>query len=80
MFLLKLRKNLEETVQSFKVTNDEMKDAVESPELQECNSLCQVRPMATAYRQRTESFGLSNTKVHVFVSLTSSSSVPRICR
>ncbi|XP_040015984.1 transmembrane protein 214 [Gasterosteus aculeatus] len=37
----KLRKNLEETVQSFKVTNDEMKDAVESPELQECNSLCQ---------------------------------------
>ncbi|KAM8831963.1 transmembrane protein 214 [Spinachia spinachia] len=37
----KLRKNLEETVQSFKVTNDEMKDAVESQQLQECNSLCQ---------------------------------------
>ncbi|KAL6096112.1 tmem214 [Pungitius sinensis] len=37
----KLRKNLEETVQSFKVTNEEMKDAVESQQLQECNSLCQ---------------------------------------
>ncbi|XP_068564576.1 transmembrane protein 214 [Cebidichthys violaceus] len=37
----KLRKNLEETVQSFRVTNEEMKDTVESPELQDCNSLCQ---------------------------------------
>ncbi|XP_068433441.1 transmembrane protein 214 [Clinocottus analis] len=37
----KLRKNLEETIQSFKVTNEEMKDGVESPELQDCNSLCQ---------------------------------------
>ncbi|XP_069571566.1 LOW QUALITY PROTEIN: transmembrane protein 214 [Brachyistius frenatus] len=37
----KLRKNLEETIQSFRVTNEEMKDAVESQELQDCNSLCQ---------------------------------------
>ncbi|XP_037541551.1 transmembrane protein 214 [Nematolebias whitei] len=37
----KLRKNLEETIQSFRVTNDEMKDASESRDLQECNSLCQ---------------------------------------
>ncbi|XP_038582632.1 transmembrane protein 214 [Micropterus salmoides] len=37
----KLQKNLEETIQSFKVTNEEMRDSVESQELQECNSLCQ---------------------------------------
>ncbi|XP_044233320.1 transmembrane protein 214 isoform X2 [Thunnus albacares] len=37
----KLRKNLEETVQSFKVTNEEMRDTVESQDLQECNNLCQ---------------------------------------
>ncbi|KAK2855993.1 hypothetical protein Q5P01_004728 [Channa striata] len=37
----KLRKNLEETIQSFKVTNDEMKDNVESQDLKECNNLCQ---------------------------------------
>lgn len=37
----KLRKNLEETIQSFRVTNEEMRDTVESQELQECNSLCQ---------------------------------------
>ncbi|XP_034383234.1 transmembrane protein 214 isoform X2 [Cyclopterus lumpus] len=37
----KLRKNLEETIQSFKVTNEEMKDTVETQELQDCNSLCQ---------------------------------------
>ncbi|KAM9703956.1 transmembrane protein 214 [Menidia menidia] len=37
----KLRKNLEETIQSFKVTNEEMRDSVESQELQECNNLCQ---------------------------------------
>lgn len=37
----KLRKNLEETIQSFKVTNEEMRDTAESQELQECNNLCQ---------------------------------------
>ncbi|KAM4600894.1 transmembrane protein 214 [Polymixia lowei] len=37
----KLRKNLQETVQSFRVTNEEMRDAVESQDLQECNTLCQ---------------------------------------
>lgn len=37
----KLRKNLEETIQSFKVTNEEMKDTVETQELQDCNNLCQ---------------------------------------
>ncbi|TMS12211.1 Transmembrane protein 214 [Larimichthys crocea] len=37
----KLRKNLEETIQSFKVTNEEMRDSVESQELQDCNNLCQ---------------------------------------
>ncbi|XP_075893774.1 transmembrane protein 214 [Nelusetta ayraudi] len=37
----KLRKNLEETIQSFKVTNEEMRDTVETPDLQECNNLCQ---------------------------------------
>lgn len=37
----KLRKNLEETIQSFRVTNEEMRDSNESQELQECNSLCQ---------------------------------------
>ncbi|PWA27349.1 hypothetical protein CCH79_00000575 [Gambusia affinis] len=37
----KLRKNLEETIQSFRVTNDEMRDTNESQDLQECNSLCQ---------------------------------------
>ncbi|CAK6979443.1 transmembrane protein 214 [Scomber scombrus] len=37
----KLRKNLEETVQSFKVTNEEMKENTDSQEVQECNNLCQ---------------------------------------
>lgn len=37
----KLRKNLEETIQSFKVTNEEMRDSCESQDLQECNNLCQ---------------------------------------
>ncbi|XP_017267218.1 transmembrane protein 214 [Kryptolebias marmoratus] len=37
----KLRKNLEETIQSFRVTNDEMRDTNESGDLQECNALCQ---------------------------------------
>ncbi|KAL3979515.1 dynein heavy chain, axonemal [Sarotherodon galilaeus] len=37
----KLRKNLEETIQSFRVTNEEMTDTIESHDLQECNSLCQ---------------------------------------
>uniref|UniRef100_A0A3P8S5D9 Transmembrane protein 214 n=1 Tax=Amphiprion percula TaxID=161767 RepID=A0A3P8S5D9_AMPPE len=37
----KLRKNLEETIQSFRVTNEEMRDTVESNDLQECNHLCQ---------------------------------------
>ncbi|XP_062267968.1 transmembrane protein 214 [Platichthys flesus] len=37
----KLRKNLEETILSFRVTNEEMRDAVETPELHECNRLCQ---------------------------------------
>uniref|UniRef100_A0A671TXD1 Transmembrane protein 214 n=1 Tax=Sparus aurata TaxID=8175 RepID=A0A671TXD1_SPAAU len=36
-----VRKNLEETIQSFRVTNEEMRDTVESQDLQECNSLCQ---------------------------------------
>ncbi|XP_068199318.1 transmembrane protein 214 [Antennarius striatus] len=37
----KLRKNLEETIQSFKVTNEEMRDTAECRDLQECNDLCQ---------------------------------------
>ncbi|TNM94746.1 transmembrane protein 214 [Takifugu flavidus] len=37
----KLRKNLEETIQSFRVTNEEMRDAVGSQDLQDCNNLCQ---------------------------------------
>uniref|UniRef100_A0A7N6BZ29 Transmembrane protein 214 n=1 Tax=Anabas testudineus TaxID=64144 RepID=A0A7N6BZ29_ANATE len=37
----KLRKNLEETIQSFRVTNEEMRDATESKDLQDCNNLCQ---------------------------------------
>ncbi|KAM3603454.1 uncharacterized protein V6R79_022711 [Siganus canaliculatus] len=37
----KLRKNLEETIQSFRVTNEEMRDTGESQDLQECNNLCQ---------------------------------------
>uniref|UniRef100_A0A3B3ZHX6 Uncharacterized protein n=1 Tax=Periophthalmus magnuspinnatus TaxID=409849 RepID=A0A3B3ZHX6_9GOBI len=37
----KLRKNLGETIQSFRVTNEEMKGGIESEELQECNHLCQ---------------------------------------
>lgn len=41
-FYLQLRKNLEETIQSFRVTNDEMRDTNETRDLQECNSLCQV--------------------------------------
>uniref|UniRef100_A0A7N8WSQ1 Transmembrane protein 214 n=1 Tax=Mastacembelus armatus TaxID=205130 RepID=A0A7N8WSQ1_9TELE len=36
-----LRKNLEETIQSFRVTNEEMRDSIESRDLQECNNLCQ---------------------------------------
>uniref|UniRef100_A0A4W6DGD9 Transmembrane protein 214 n=1 Tax=Lates calcarifer TaxID=8187 RepID=A0A4W6DGD9_LATCA len=35
------RKNLEETIQSFRVTNEEMRDTTESQDLQECNNLCQ---------------------------------------
>ncbi|XP_077443380.1 transmembrane protein 214 [Stigmatopora argus] len=38
---LKLRKNLEETIQSFKVTNEEMKDNNQSQDLSDCNNLCQ---------------------------------------
>ncbi|CAL8392787.1 unnamed protein product [Arctogadus glacialis] len=37
----KLQRNLQETIQSFRVTNDEMRDTIESQELQECNALCQ---------------------------------------
>ncbi|CAL1585191.1 unnamed protein product [Knipowitschia caucasica] len=37
----KLRKNLGETIQSFRVTNEEMKGSIESEELQECSHLCQ---------------------------------------
>ncbi|XP_029966294.1 transmembrane protein 214 [Salarias fasciatus] len=37
----KLRKNLEETIQSFRVTNEEMIDSGETQDLQECNNLCQ---------------------------------------
>uniref|UniRef100_A0A672IH60 Transmembrane protein 214 n=1 Tax=Salarias fasciatus TaxID=181472 RepID=A0A672IH60_SALFA len=36
-----LRKNLEETIQSFRVTNEEMIDSGETQDLQECNNLCQ---------------------------------------
>uniref|UniRef100_A0A8C6UQA3 Transmembrane protein 214 n=1 Tax=Neogobius melanostomus TaxID=47308 RepID=A0A8C6UQA3_9GOBI len=36
-----LRKNMGETIQSFRVTNEEMKDGIESQELQECSNLCQ---------------------------------------
>lgn len=43
VFPLQLRTNLEETIRSFRVTNEEMKEVVESEELQECNKLCQVR-------------------------------------
>lgn len=43
IFHLQLRKNLEETIQSFRVTNEEMRDTIESHDLQECNNLCQVR-------------------------------------
>lgn len=41
-FDIQLRKNLEETIQSFRVTNEEMGDAAGSQDLQDCNSLCQV--------------------------------------
>ncbi|CAG12945.1 unnamed protein product [Tetraodon nigroviridis] len=37
----KLRKNLEDTVQSFRVTNEEMRGAAGSQDLQDCNNLCQ---------------------------------------
>ncbi|XP_061843202.2 transmembrane protein 214 isoform X1 [Nerophis lumbriciformis] len=37
----KLRKNLQETIQSFKVTNDEMREKNQSQDLHECNNLCQ---------------------------------------
>nr|XP_061806785.1 transmembrane protein 214-A-like [Nerophis lumbriciformis] len=37
----KLRKNLEETIQSFKVTNEEMKENNQSQDLSDCNNLCQ---------------------------------------
>uniref|UniRef100_A0A1A7XUW1 Transmembrane protein 214 n=1 Tax=Iconisemion striatum TaxID=60296 RepID=A0A1A7XUW1_9TELE len=37
----KVRKNLEETIQSFRVTNEEMRDTNETRDLQECNALCQ---------------------------------------
>lgn len=36
----KLRKNLQETVQSFRVTNEEMIEVADSAELKECNALC----------------------------------------
>ncbi|KAG7283020.1 hypothetical protein CRUP_012913 [Coryphaenoides rupestris] len=36
-----LQKNLQETIQSFRVTNEEMRDTIESQELLECNTLCQ---------------------------------------
>uniref|UniRef100_A0A672IFD3 Transmembrane protein 214 n=1 Tax=Salarias fasciatus TaxID=181472 RepID=A0A672IFD3_SALFA len=38
---VRLRKNLEETIQSFRVTNEEMIDSGETQDLQECNNLCQ---------------------------------------
>ncbi|XP_019746549.1 transmembrane protein 214 isoform X1 [Hippocampus comes] len=38
---LKLRKNLEETIQSFKVTNEEMKENNQSKDLSDCSNLCQ---------------------------------------
>lgn len=46
-FHVQLRKNLEETIQSFRVTNEEMRDSIESQELRECNNLCQVRQMGS---------------------------------
>ncbi|KAM6954178.1 transmembrane protein 214 [Aplochiton taeniatus] len=36
----KLRSDLQETVQSFRVTNEEMRDATDSQDLLECNTLC----------------------------------------
>ncbi|XP_064196748.1 transmembrane protein 214 isoform X3 [Anguilla rostrata] len=36
----KLRRNLQETVQSFKVTNEEMRSSTSSQEVLECNELC----------------------------------------
>uniref|UniRef100_A0A8C9T083 Transmembrane protein 214 n=1 Tax=Scleropages formosus TaxID=113540 RepID=A0A8C9T083_SCLFO len=36
----KLRKNLQETIQSFKMTNEEMKSSGSSQEVMECNALC----------------------------------------
>ncbi|XP_035279520.1 transmembrane protein 214 [Anguilla anguilla] len=36
----KLRRNLQETVQSFKVTNEEMRSSTSSLEVLECNELC----------------------------------------
>ncbi|XP_061610136.1 transmembrane protein 214 [Phyllopteryx taeniolatus] len=37
----KLRKSLEDTIQSFKVTNEEIKESNQSQDLNDCNNLCQ---------------------------------------
>uniref|UniRef100_A0A8C9SQZ8 Transmembrane protein 214 n=1 Tax=Scleropages formosus TaxID=113540 RepID=A0A8C9SQZ8_SCLFO len=39
----KLRKNLQETIQSFKMTNEEMKSSGSSQEVMECNALCSLK-------------------------------------
>lgn len=37
----KLRKNLQDTIQSFSVTNEELQTSTKTQEIQDCNSLCQ---------------------------------------
>ncbi|XP_073694479.1 transmembrane protein 214-A-like isoform X2 [Garra rufa] len=36
----KLQKNLQDTIQSFRVTNDELQSATNTPHINDCNSLC----------------------------------------
>ncbi|KAF4114997.1 transmembrane protein 214 [Onychostoma macrolepis] len=37
---LKLQKNLQDTIQSFRVTNDELQSSTHTPHISDCNSLC----------------------------------------
>lgn len=37
----KLRKNLQDTIQSFKLTNEELQTSTKTQEIRDCNSLCQ---------------------------------------
>ncbi|KAA0720864.1 Transmembrane protein 214-B [Triplophysa tibetana] len=37
----KLRKKLQDTIQSFKVTNEELQTSTKTPEIRDCSSLCQ---------------------------------------